>query len=56
MYFTCSVCLGTLGILIAKNSTGRPLVEGKKMTGLNDKQVEELNISITPMHPGTELR
>lgn len=51
-----SVCHGVLGFLLAKDTTGRPLVEGKKMTGVTDKQVNELNISTTPMHPETELR
>ncbi len=51
-----SVCHGSLGFLMAKDTTGLPLVEGKKMTGVTDKQVEELNISITPMHPETELK
>lgn len=51
-----SVCHGVLGFLMAKDTTGRPLVEGKRLTGVTDKQVEELNISITPMHPETELR
>ncbi len=51
-----SVCHGVLGFLMAKDTTGRPLVEGKKMTGVTDKQVKELDISITPMHPETELR
>lgn len=52
-----SVCHGVLGFLMAKDTaTGRPLVEGRKMTGVTDKQVEELGISITPMHPETELR
>lgn len=52
-----SVCHGVLGFLMAKDTaTGRPLVEGKQMTGVTDKQVEELGISITPMHPETELR
>lgn len=51
-----SVCHGVLGFLMAKDTTGRPLVEGKQMTGVTDKQVEELDISITPMHPETELK
>lgn len=51
-----SVCHGVLGFLMAKDTTGLPLVEGKKMTGVTDKQVKELNISITPMHPETEMR
>jgi putative intracellular protease/amidase len=51
-----SVCHGVLGFLMAKDTDGLPLVEGKKMTGVTDKQVKELDISITPMHPETELR
>jgi len=51
-----SVCHGALGFLMAKETDGKPLVEGKKMTAVTDKQVEELGISITPMHPETELR
>ena len=41
---------------MAEEVDGKPLVEGKTMTGVTDKQVEELGISITPMHPETELR
>ncbi len=51
-----SVCHGALGFLMAEDTTGQPLVAGKKITGVTDKQVEELNISITPMHPETELK
>ncbi len=51
-----SVCHGALGFLQAKEVDGKPLVERKKITGVTDKQVEELNITITPQHPETELR
>lgn len=51
-----SVCHGVLGFLMAKETDDKPLVEGKTMTGVTDKQVEELGISITPMHPETELK
>jgi len=51
-----SVCHGSLGFLMAKDTSGTPLVKGKQMTGVTDKQVKELDISITPMHPETELR
>ena len=51
-----SVCHGVLGFLMAKDTTGLPLVQHKKMTGVTDKQVEELGIGITPMHPETELK
>lgn len=51
-----SVCHGALGFLMAKDVDGSPLVEGRTMTGVTDKQVEELGIGITPQHPETELR
>jgi len=50
------VCHGPLGLLQAKDENGRPLVKGRRVTGVTDKQVEELGISITPMHPERELR
>ncbi|MCP3937649.1 MAG: type 1 glutamine amidotransferase domain-containing protein, partial [Actinomycetia bacterium] len=34
----------------------RPLVEGRRVTGVSDKQVSELGIESTPHHPETELR
>ena len=45
-----------LGFLMAKYTNGVPFVKGKNMTGVTDKQFKELDISINPMHPGTELR
>ena len=51
-----SVCHGALGFLKATDVDGSPLVEGKTMTAVTDKQVEELGIEITPQHPETELR
>lgn len=51
-----SVCHGVLGFLMARDVDGSPLVEGRTMTGVTDKQVEELGIDITPQHPETELR
>jgi putative intracellular protease/amidase len=51
-----SVCHGALGFLMATDTDGSPLVEGRTMTGVTDKQVEELGIGITPQHPETELR
>ena len=51
-----SVCHGALGFLMARDVDGSPLVEGRTMTGVTDKQVEELGIGITPQHPETELR
>ena len=50
------VCHGLLGLLRATDENGEPLVEGRRITAVTDKQVEELGISITPMHPERELR
>ena len=51
-----SVCHGALSFRMATEVDGRPLVEGKTMTGVTDKQVQELGIEMTPLHPETELR
>ena len=50
------VCHGPLGLRNAKAIDGRPLVEGRRVTGVTDKQVRELGIESTPHHPETELR
>lgn len=51
-----SVCHGALGFLNAKDERGEPLVKGRRMTGVTDKQVRELRITMTPQHPERELR
>ena len=51
-----SVCHGALGLVNARDVDGSPLIEGRRVTGVTDKQVEELGIQITPMHPETEMR
>jgi arylsulfatase A-like enzyme/putative intracellular protease/amidase len=50
------VCHGPLGLCRARNATGRPLVAGRRVSAVTDKQVHELGISATPRHPETELR
>ncbi|WOJ94501.1 type 1 glutamine amidotransferase domain-containing protein [Congregibacter variabilis] len=50
------VCHGVLGLINAKDLQGNTLIAGRRMTGVSDKQVEELGIAITPLHPETELR
>ena len=50
------VCHGPLGFVNAKDKQGNLLIAGRKMTGVTDKQVEELGIEFTPKHPETELR
>ena len=51
-----SVCHGALGLVNARDVDGSPLIEGRRVTGVTDKQVEVLGIQITPMHPETEMR
>lgn len=51
-----SVCHGALGFIRAKGRDGRRLIAGRKMTGVSDKQIHELGIDVTPLHPETELR
>ena len=50
------VCHGVLGLVSARDRSGDLLIAGRRMTGVTDKQVEELGIDLTPMHPETELR
>jgi len=50
------VCHGPLGLINAKAADGEPLVKGRKVSGVTDKQVNELDITATPHHPETELR
>jgi len=50
------VCHGVLGLVNALATDGSLLVAGRRMTGVTDKQIKELGIEVTPMHPETELR
>jgi len=50
------VCHGPLGLLQARDTDGSPLVEGRRVTGVSDTQVQQLGIEVTPLHPETELR
>ncbi len=51
-----SVCHGALGFLKAIDQNGNPLIRGRHMTAVTDKQVKELGITMTPQHPERELR
>ncbi|MAZ86951.1 MAG: type 1 glutamine amidotransferase domain-containing protein [Cellvibrionaceae bacterium] len=51
-----SVCHGALGLINASDDQGNPIIRGRAITGVTDKQVKELGIGLTPMHPETELR
>lgn len=51
-----SVCHGALGFLKAKKENGESLLKDRRVTGVTNKQVKELGIEITPMHPETEIK
>ncbi len=50
------VCHGPLGLINAKASDGSPLIAGRKVSAVTNKQVKELGITKTPHHPERELR
>lgn len=50
------VCHGLLGLLNAEDEKGNPLVEGRRITAVTDKQIREFGIETTPQHPERELR
>lgn len=50
------VCHGLLGLLPAQAPNGQPLVNGRRMTAVTDKQIRELGITHTPKHPERDLR
>lgn len=51
-----AVCHGVLGFINARDRDGGLLIDGRRMSGVTDKQIEELKIAFTPLHPETELR
>jgi len=50
------VCHGPLGLVKAKDKDGNLLIAGRKMSGVTDKQIKELKIDFTPLHPESALR
>jgi putative intracellular protease/amidase len=50
------ICHGPLGLINATAPDGRPLVQGRRVTGVSNRQVRDLRITHTPQHPETELR
>ena len=51
-----SVCHGALAFVNAKDSLGQPLIQGRTMTGVTQKQLDEVGVEFTPLHPEAELR
>jgi putative intracellular protease/amidase len=50
------VCHGPLGLLQAYGDDGQLIVEGRRISAVTDKQITELGITHTPMHPERDLR
>ena len=51
-----SVCHGALAFTEVKDKDGDYLVKGRTMTGVTQKQLEQLGILFTPYHPEEELK
>jgi putative intracellular protease/amidase len=50
------ICHGPLGLLKAKKPSGELLVKGRRLTAVTDKQIHEVGVEITPLHPESALR
>ena len=50
------ICHGPLGLLKARTAAGDLLVKGRRLTAVTDKQIHELGVEITPLHPESALR
>ena len=50
------ICHGPLGLLKARTANGDLLVTGRRLTAVTDKQIHELGVEITPLHPESALR
>ena len=50
------VCHGPLGLINARGEDGALLIAGRRMSGVTDKQISELKIDFTPLHPEEALR
>lgn len=50
------ICHGPLGLLKAKKPNGELLVKGRRLTAVTDKQIHEVGVEITPLHPESALR
>jgi len=50
------ICHGPLGLLKARKPNGEPFVAGRRLTAVTDRQVRQLGVSMTPLHPESALR
>ncbi len=51
-----SVCHGALGLVHAEDMDGDLLIEGRKISGVTNSQLDSLGIEFTPKHPETEIK
>lgn len=50
------ICHGPLGLLQARKRNGELYITGRRLTAVTDRQVQQLGVSITPLHPESALR
>ena len=50
------ICHGPLGLLRGRTPDGELIVKDRRMTAVTDRQIHQLGIEITPLHPETALR
>lgn len=50
------ICHGPLGLLRARRADGELFVKGRRLTAVTDRQVRQLGVSLTPLHPESALR
>jgi len=50
------ICHGPLGLLQGRTGDGELIVKGRRLTAVTNKQVHEVGVEITPLHPETALR
>lgn len=50
------ICHGPLGLLRGRTPQGELIVKGRRLTCVTDKQIHEVGIESTPLHPETALR
>jgi putative intracellular protease/amidase len=50
------ICHGPLGLLRARKPDGELVVRGRRLTAVTDRQIRQLGITLTPLHPESALR
>lgn len=50
------ICHGPLGLLKGRTPEGELIVKGRRLTAVTDKQIHEVGIESTPLHPESALR